>query len=178
MLTRGMFHAVTSDELQQLRRTKDGPMRRNLLMEWDEIWPEEWRCSTDKAWKLICVALAFQPGPSGDRPEIGLGLGADMFYGKTLHKANFFVMGHIPREWLPEIVNALKAIDRQKYHDLYFSTEAQAHFAGCCFLQVHGIDASEDRWCQYSWNWLDKIRVLFCNALDGKRSLVFSAENC
>lgn len=179
MLTRGMFHAVTDDDLKQLRRTKDGPLRRDLIvLDWDERWPEEWRCSTDKAWKFIFVALAFQPGPSGGRPEIGLGLGGDMFYGKSLHRANFYVIGLVPNAWLSDIVSALDAIDEEKYRALFYSPQAQADFAGRCFKEVHGIDVTEDRWCTYSWQWLLKVRELFRKAVESGRSVVFSAENC
>ncbi|HZZ80239.1 MAG TPA: DUF1877 family protein [Gemmataceae bacterium] len=178
MLTRGIFHAITDDDLKELRRTKDGPKRRKLVQEWDERWPLEWRCSTDKAWKFLYIALAFQKGPAGGRPEIGQGLGADMFYGKNLHRANFYVIGHVPHAWLPEIVSFLDGLDVAIYHGLYFSPEAQGRFAACCFPQVHGINATEERWVEYTWNWLQTIRDLFRRALDGKRSLIFNAHNC
>jgi hypothetical protein len=178
MLSRGIFHAVTRDDLKQLRRTKDGPARRNLILQWDEEWPDEWRCSTDKAWKLISVALAFQAGPSEGGPEVGLGLGIDMFYGNCLHRADFYVIGHVPVDWLPEIVNSLEAIDEERYRDLYFSPEVQGDFVGRCFRNVHGIDTTEDRWREYSWKWLEKIKVIFRKARDDGRVLVFSADNC
>jgi hypothetical protein len=173
-----MFHAITDEDLKQMRRTKDGPLRRDLIREWDERWPEEWRCSTDKAWKFISIALAFQPGPGGGRPEIGLGLGGDIFYGKSLHRANFYVIGLVPSAWLPAIVKALEDIDEQKYRGLYFSPEAQGDFAARCFGEVHGIDPTEERWCKYSWTWLQRIRALFRKAMEAGRHLVFSADNC
>lgn len=190
MLSRGIFHAVTDDDLKRIRSTKDGPKRRELVLEWDEIWPEEFRCSTDKSWRFISVALSYQPGPCGGRPdeyrkrrssdghEIVLGLGKDMFHGKSLHKPNFHVIGLVPNEWLPDIVNSLESLDEARYRELYFSAEVQSEFACRCFIENHGIDPTEDQWCDYSWTWLQRIRVLFRKALVSGRSLVFSATNC
>lgn len=177
MLSQGKFHAVTSDDLRELRRTKDGPLRRQLITEWDERWPEEWRCSTDKAWRFIYVALAFQPGPGGGGSDIGYGLGADLFFGRSLHRPNFYVIGHVPADWLPQMVGALGAIGEQEYRELFFAPEPQGLFRDICFKQNHGIDPTEDRWRVYSWGWFQTIRELYARALAGGRSLVFSAEN-
>ncbi len=179
MLTRGEFHAVTAEDLKQLRRTKDGPQRRDLIeMDWGERWPEKWRCSTDKAWKFLHVVFAHQPGPSGGRAHYGLGLGGDMFYGQSLHRANFYVIGLVPNEWLPDILRYLNSLDEQHYRELYFSTDVQRAFAHRRFQEDHGIDTTETRWCDYTWGWLQTMRELFSRSADAGRSLVFSAENC
>ena len=178
MLTRGVFHAVTSDDLKQLRRTKDGPARRRLVRDWFEQMPEEWRAETDKAWKFLFITLAFQAGPSGGNAEIGQGLGADLFYGKSLHRANFYVIGHVLADWLPFTADALDAIDENKFRELYFSHQVQDRFAHVCFQINHGIDPTEDRWREYAWSWLQKIRALLAKAKDDGRSLVFHADNC
>jgi hypothetical protein len=177
MLTRGVFHAVTDDDLKQLRRTKDGPKRRDLIEQWDERWPKEWRCDTDKSWKFLVAVLAGKPGPTRSA-EFGFGLGSDMFYGQSLHRPNFYVIALVPNEWLIDIVNSLDAIDEERYWVLFHSRGTQSSFSCFSFQVTHGIDTTDDRWRTYSWKWLKKIRSFLRKALKAKRSVVFSAENC
>jgi hypothetical protein len=178
MLTRGMFHAVTAQDLRELRRAKDGPQRRQLIQEWDERWPDEWRCSTDKSWKFISIALSFQEGAAKRNPQSGLGLGFDLFYEKRLHRAEFYLITLISHEWLVEIVPALEAFDELSYRNLYHSEQVQAEFESHRFRANHGIDPADDQRREYSWRWLQRIRDLLRKALDGGRSAIFSAENC
>ena len=101
-----------------------------------------------------------------------------MFYGKSLHRPNFYVIGLVPWEWLLSIRESLTALDEGAFKAIYFSAALQTAFNIRRFYQLHEIDPTEDPWRQYSWLWLQRIRDLLCRAADERRSLVFTAENC
>jgi hypothetical protein len=175
MLTRGLYLAITDDDLKTLRRTKDGPERRQLLMVWEEEWPDQWWCSTDKSWKILSRVLGYLPGPGEHRPEIGLGLGHDMFYGKSIHRPHFYVVGLIKNDWLPSMVDTLDTLDDQSFRNLYFSIPADWRRY---FSEYHHVDLLAEGRCEGYWFWLQKIRRFFKNAAATDRHVIFTAFNC
>ena len=177
MLSRGLYLAIEPDDIKTLRRTKGDVARRNLVAEWEETWPSDWSCDTDKAWKLISRALGHFPGPAGENEHVGLGLGYDMFYAKTLHRAQFYIIGLVSNDWITAVCETTRRIDSAEFREAYFSREVIQDFEPAVFKEVHGFDPIDEERCSYAWHWFDNIQVFFERVNSTDRSVVFTAEN-
>lgn len=166
MAGRGLYFALTEPELKTLRRAKGDPARRAVIADFEERWPHEWLCETDKAWPHIASVLrGHLLNPRDHPPPI------ELFFCKSLHKAHFYVMQLFDLKQLAAVIHLLKPVDEKLFRALF------ADEIGRMKEGLGGIDPFLDlNKVDYAWHWLAKIKGFLPRALEAKRPVIFTAE--
>lgn len=164
MLTRGLFFALTDAELKQLRHAKGDPTRRALVALWEEEWQTEWLCETDKAWRYIQYTIGKNYLLSRNPP-----LAIDLFFGKSLHRAHFYIIGLHEHGKMQSLIEEINQIDETRFHQLFNDRITQARW-----MRVFGEPLDTTR-VTYVWHWLAKIQEFFNRCFVARRHIIFTA---
>lgn len=158
-LSRGLFVAVTREELRQLRRRSRDAERRTFVRELEERWSPEWTCGTDKAWRFLWLLL---DDPRTSAPKV------DLFFEKSLHRAQFHVLTLLDGVALDRAARALSDID---------GAEVRARFETWSAAELHRylgeVFVPE---ASYLVHWYERIRAFIPRASRAGRPVLFDAE--
>ncbi len=162
MACRGIFFAITVEEVQAVLGATDDEQLMVVIERIEENCDENRLAECDKAWDAMHRAL------TDGRLEYGNGpypLNQVVLGSRPLHRGDDFIVCYVAPEQVREVAKALQSVTAEWFEKQYWNVVPKEYAP-----DYGGQDLA------YTWQWLQKVRGLYVNASKQGRAVIFTVD--
>ena len=162
MACRGVYFALSDEDLKKLLKAKDDQERLSILQdEIEQKWDEEWLYEMDKSWDALhrCLTDGSLGFNKGAKP-----LSLCVLGGKQLYSGDDYIVSLKTPSEVADLARALPSITEQDLRKRYFALPSD-----------YGMNFDEQDF-QYTWDYLSGLPDFFAKAAAAGRHVVFTVD--
>ncbi len=162
MACRGVYFAISDEELKRLLNAKDDEQRLSIFQdEIEQKWDEEWLYEMDKSWDALHRCLADGSlGMDNDPKPLSL----CVLGGRQLYSGDDYIISLKTTLEVTDLARALSSISQQDLLKRYFAIAPD-----------YAMDLNEQDF-QYTWDYFSGLPEFLAKAASAGRHVVFTVD--